>query len=333
MRCGTLAYATWQGLGILARAFHTHGLITDVCVIEHAHWPTHYDWYPGAPTTHIRRMSKSSNLIREFVRNLDVFLAFETPFDWSLFPFCKKVGVKTALVPMYECMPNPWPHQPDIIINPSLLDQQYYPRGVFIPVPIEVPWKLRERAKVFIHNAGHGGLKGRNGTRELIDSLQYLTTKPTVIIRDQNHSLDIENRLAEVSSKVDVHYSSGTFPYEKLYENGDVFVFPEKFNGLSLPLQEALASGMLVMASNRFPMNTWLPEAPLIPVRSYIKDRIGSFTEFDRAEIDPKDIAAKIDEFYDQDISEYSLFGKQWAEEHSWEKLKPRYLEILGVSS
>ena len=38
-----------------------------------------------------------------------------------------------------------------------------------------------------------------------------------------------------------------------------MFVFPEKFNGLSLPLQEARAAGMLVLATDRFPMNTWLP--------------------------------------------------------------------------
>jgi len=74
-------------------------------------------------------------------------------------------------MPMYECSHRGMVLSCDKIINPSELDQRHYPTGEFIPVPVprSVKWKLREKAEVFIHNAGNGGLNGRNGTQELID--------------------------------------------------------------------------------------------------------------------------------------------------------------------
>jgi hypothetical protein len=112
-----------------------------------------------------------------------------------------------------------------------------------------------------------------------------------------------------------------------MFSEGDVFVFPETFNGLSLPLQEAYASGMLVMASHRFPSNTWLPTDPLIPVSHYVKDQVA--VPIEKAVIDPKEIAHCIDTWYGRNIEEFSLKGKQWAEENSWEALKPQYVTAL----
>lgn len=339
MRCGTLAYATDQGLGILAKGFYDHGIVTDVLVVEHGHRPTHREWYPKALSVPIRRLRQSASVLRWFCQSVDVMLFFETPFDWELLPFCREHGVRTVLMPMYECMPETWPHQPDAIVNPSLLDQQYFPRGTFVPVPVDVPWRQRTRAEVFVHNAGWGGIGGRNGTREVIDALQYLRSDAKVIIRSQAADIPTSDR-AEIRI--------GTAPQDSLYDEGDVFLFPEKNNGLSLPLQEARASGMLVMATDRFPMNAWLPNDveyqdgeesfvplmanPLIPVRSYEPSRIGGCVEFQKAVIDPRDVAAKIDEWYGRDIGEYSLSGRQWAEENSWESLRLRYLDVLRNS-
>jgi glycosyltransferase involved in cell wall biosynthesis len=113
-----------------------------------------------------------------------------------------------------------------------------------------------------------------------------------------------------------------------MYADGDVFVFPEKFNGLSLPLQEAYASGMLVMTSHRFPMNTWLPTDPMIPVDHYERDRVA--VDIESAVIDPKEIAETMDRWYSRSIEEFSIKGRDWARENSWEVLGPKYLDILG---
>jgi hypothetical protein len=260
-------------------------------------------------------------LLQEELLECDAFLFFETPFNWKLIPQAREKGIRTALMPMYECNNYPAPYEPDVYICPSELDLKYYKdkNSVFIPVPVEVPWMLREKARVFVHNAGNGGIGGRNGTKELIEALKYVKSPIKLIIRTQEIGFTCNDPRVEIQR--------GTIPYEDLFKEGDVFIFPEKFNGLSLPLQEAYASGMLVMAGNRFPINTWLPNDPLIPVKGYKTEKIA--VEFDYALYDPQEIARTIDTWYDADISDYSRQGRDWALQHSFDKLSSRFFDII----
>lgn len=327
MRIGSLVYATEQGLGILAKSFFDAGVLTDVLVVEHAHRPTRWEWYPNAPREHIRGVG--SKLTLDFCASMDAMVFFETPFYWGLLKHCRDVRVPTVLMPMYECMPKEWPYEPTIIINPSHLDQQYYPHGTHIPVPVDIPWRKRERAEVFVHNAGNGGLKGRNGTAELLQAMEQVRSPLKLIVRSQE-KLNWKRNMLGRRGGPEVELRVGTVPYEQLWHEGDAFVFPEKFNGLSLPLQEARAAGMLVVATNRFPMDQWLPLQPLIPVRGYNCTNISSrCVDFLEAVVEPQDIAMKLDQMYGKDISNYSEDGRKWAEEMSWKNLKPRYMELL----
>ncbi len=261
-------------------------------------------------------------------------LFFETPFIWELLPYCRSRGVRTFIMPMYECMPATLPYQPDRFLCPSLLDMAYFPdRSEFLPVPVEVPWRLRGKAEIFVHNSGHGGLRNRNGTYELIEALRFIKSPIRLILRLQPGSILAGNGAAHLTCMADnrVDWREGNFLYETLYQEGDVFVFPEKFNGLALPLQEACASGMLVMATDRFPMNTWLPNDPLIPSHSHQTARVSPrCVEFKEAAIHPKDIAATIDAWYGRDISELSQLGALYAVHNSWQALKQKYLEALS---
>jgi len=336
MRVGSLVFATEQGIGILAKAFHEHGVITDVVTVAHGRRPEHLDWYAGSMHITSFRDRRQRQDLFDWAAQLDVLLAIETPFEWSLFPHCREHGVKTVLFVNHECMPRELPYQPDLFLCPSPLDRQYFPdRSVYLPVPVDtkkVPWRLRERAREFVHNAGHGGLKGRNGTAELVEALPLIKNPAVIVINTQDPlPRSTEARIARLSSEVDVHLFTGTMPYEKLWAEGDAFVFPHRFDGLSLPLQEARASGMLVLGVDRFPDYCYLPRAPLIPTVGSVKSSVHpSCLSFDEAVIEPKDIAAKIDEWYDRDITELSLSGRQWAEEHAWEKWKDKYLEVLA---
>lgn len=333
MKVGTTCFATERGLGHLARSFYDAGVITDVAVLHHGHIPTHLEWYPDA--VEIGAVSQlSSKSFLEWVSGLDVMLFFETPFDWDLLPRCKELGVKTALMPMYECMPAKLPYQPDWFFCSSLLDMQYYPNySTFTPVPVDVPWRQRSKALVFIHNAGYVGLRGRRGTLEVLQAMQHVSSPLKLIVRGQDHSAmqSIIKQVPGIRQDSRVSIRLGTIPYEELWEsNGDVAICAEKFNGLSLPLQESRAAGMLVMTTNRFPANSWLPEEPLIPVSTSRRARVsGRCLEFDEAIVDPRNIAKTMDDWYGKDISDYSLAGKYWAEEMSWEALKPQYVEEL----
>ncbi len=89
-------------------------------------------------------------------------------------------------------------------------------------------------------------------------------------------------------------------------------------------------AGMLVMATNRFPMDQWLPTECLIPMCGTRTSNVsGAYNDFEEAIIDPKDIAKTIDEWYGKDITEYSQSAKDWTETMSWETLKPQYMEQI----
>lgn len=332
---GSIVFSTTQGLGIIAKSFFDNKIFHRAMVLRHGKRVDHPEWYPENKSIFLRSTSNlyHNSTLRRFLKEVEVMLFFETPFNWEILNLCRELRVKTFLMPMYECMPEKLPVEPDFYICPSKLDQEYYPTSSqFIPVPVDNViidnWRLRERAEVFVHNAGNWGLMGRNGTAELLHSIPLIKSPIKLIIRSQKRIPPEYNEFLE-DPRVEVRI--GECPYDELYKEGDVFVFPEKFNGLSLPLQEACASGMLVMCNNRFPMNTWLPNEPFIPVRDFRDNRISPrLLPFKEAIVTPGDIAGTIDKWYNQDISEFSLEGRDWGVRHSWKYLGTRYDELLN---
>jgi hypothetical protein len=327
MRVGTVCYATDQGLGMLAKDFYEAGIITDVLIWKHPSYLNHPEWYPpGTPVLNSRPFRGSA--VNEFLKNVDVVLFFETPFDWDFLRVCRERNVRTAIMPMYEWYLRNPPEKPDKFLCPSLLDVNYFPGSPFLTVPADSStWRLRTRAQRFLHNAGHIGHRNHKGTEELIKAIPLLRPEIKLTIRCQSDRI---HSLLKGRDFSNVEIFTGDCPRKDLFKDYDVYVAPEKFNGLSLPLQEAYASGMMVMGSDRFPMNTWLPEAALIPVSSYHRANIGGHNFFDEAEVNPAVIAGHMNEWYDRDISTFSLYGKKWAEEHSWEVMKPKFLEELS---
>lgn len=328
MRVGSIGYTTYQGLGILLKDFYDNGIIDEVAKVHHHCRVNHHQWFKGPI---IDRTKKNSDAITQFVETMDLMFFFETPFSWELVGYCKKIGVKTLLMPMYECTPTrPELSLIDKIFAPSRLDQQVFPGSKFTPVPIPrwVKWKERSRARVFVHNAGHLGLNGRNGTAELIKAIPHVKSPIKLILRSQDETL--EKHRNQLDPRIDLR--CGTFPQEELYDEGDVFIFPEAFNGLSLPLQEAKASGMLIMANDRFPINTWTQRESLIPVREYTSMKKCLAREVQAAVVNPIDIARMIDYWYDRDIRQHSRQGAHFAELLSWDRLKYCYQhEISSV--
>ena len=312
---GAIVLATNQGLGVLAKDFFDNGVIDKVLIKHHSSRENHHEWYG----------KKGKWLQPEnyewFFNGLDSVIYFEDPFEWKLLLKAREKGVKNILCPMYECTRYPFPYEPDLLLCPSLIEMDLYKgkNTVFSQIPVNEKWKLREKAKVFVHNAGNGGLGGRNGTKELIEAMKYVKSPIKLIIRSQSLDLKCDDPRVEIRK--------GQFEHKDLYNEGDIFIFPEKFNGLSLPIQEAYASGMPIMSTNRYPFNTWLPNELLIPVKGYKKETIA--VEFDSAIIDPKDIAETIDRWYNKDITKYSLMGKEWGEKNNWSNLKKEYEKYL----
>lgn len=309
-RVGAVVYATEQGLGRQAKSFFDNGLIQEILIQPHPEYVNHTEWYPNACKNYDELLSR-----------VDEVWFLETPFDWKYIPRAREKGIRTVMFIMYECTRNPMPYICDVLVGGSIMERLHFGDSVKVinvPVPKEVTWKLRKKARVFVHNAGHGGIGGRNGTKELLEAMQYVTSPIKLIVRTQFDRYRCSDPRVEIRV--------GDFPYETLFSEGDVFIYPDKFGGSCLPIQEAHASGMAVMASDRLPLNVWLPPEMLIPIKGYKREKIS--TEFDSAIVDPKDIASMIDLFYNQNIEKFSLAGKEWGEANSWEALKPKYEAI-----
>ena len=332
MKVGSIVLSTNQGLGYLAKDFYSNGIIDEVLVKKSVRFKDNMEWYPESKMIGPRNTDFSNSfekkdipIIINFLSKIDVLFLFEIPFYHNILSLAKTMGVKTILMPMYES--TPFPIEADLYVCPSKLDLQYYKAmypntpSVHIPVPVpnEIIWKKREKAKVFVHNAGNGGAAGRNGTEELIEAMKYVKNPIKLIIRSQKKDFNIQDSRIE--------YVKNTLPFNELWQTGDVFIFPEKFNGLSLPLQEAFASGMLVMTTSRFPNTDWLPCEPLIPTKGTKEINLANI-KFDSSILEPKDIAKKIDEWYDRDIEKFSLLGREFCEQNSWDVLKQKYQNL-----
>ncbi len=329
-RTGSIVFATKSGLGILAKLFYESKIINKVFIAPHPKFESHPEWYDRGDV---------ALSIQELLDSVDTLFLLEAPlpdpFDWSVVELAHSMGKRVVLMPMYESTPRSHLVYMDKIICPSLLDLEYYEDydSYFLPVPApsDVEWKLRERADVFVHNVGHGGIYSRNGTAEIVKALPLIKSQDIkIIMRVQP---DANPEIAELLDSISdsrVVIEKRHVPFKELWSTGDVFLFPEKFNGLSLPLQEAYAAGMLVMAGDRSPINTWLPTDPLIPVSGYFNSELPWIgIQIKNAIMSPEDIAKTIDEWAGKDISEYSKMGQSWAMQNTGDLLKDRYLEIL----
>jgi hypothetical protein len=322
---GSVVVAANTGLGILAKSFYDNGLVNKVLLYNHPKYGTIKDWYKEEDTY---------QNIESFLNNIDTLFLFEVcnlvePRDWSLAALAKVKGIKVILMPMYESTPYPLPKEvaPDKWIYPSKLDELVYTEqgevGEFIPVPVKVKKRLRKKARTFVHNAGSANSQylDRNGTSLLLKALPYVKSPIKLIFRSRDTSWQIDDERVE--------FRLGDADYDTLWDEGDVFVFPEAYNGLCLPLQEAFAAGMLVIAGDRFPINTWLPQEPLLPISNCDKIR-NDWQEIPISSYNSIELASLIDSWYDEDIQTLSTKGIKWAEENSWDKLKPVYERVLN---
>lgn len=338
-RIGQIVYASEQGLGRLGKSFYDAGIVSEVLIYAHPDGrETRREWYPESTSmVHGRDFATRCRTdVAHFLSKIDVCLFFETPFDWNVLPLCKKHGVKTVLVPMYEwSLLNP-PYSFDKVICPSLLDQQYFPGAPFLPIPVEPKfWKPRTKALRFLHNGGGIGSREHKGTRQLIESIPYVQSPISLTIRAQNGAALERILAANPAARSDrrVTWEFGERLYETLWDDHDVLIAPEKFNGLSLPLQEGFAAGMMVMTTDRFPMNTWLPKGSLIPVASTQTVQVmGGHNRIEESIVDPVEIARCIDSWHGADIAEFSQAGKDFGERYNWKNLKPFWArEIASV--
>lgn len=324
-RLGLIVRCDDGGLGSLSQDFYKF-LEPSKTLVIWGQYQNHPERFPGG----IQCQNGIPTLaqIDEFLKDIDAVLTFETAYNWNIFKEAKKRGIKTILMPMFEWTPDPLPIQPDLLICPSKLEYDLYEGNkVYLPVPVDRekhPFKLRTTAETFVFNNGHGGTLNRNSAREVIEAISRTVLDVKFIVRSQV-------QLPDVIKDPRITYVLGDQPKESLFSEGDVLIFPHKFDGLSLPIQEAMSSGMALITTDIYPHNQYVPQECLFEADGFGKARMGErYREFRRAFISTKTLAQKIDQMANQDITELSQRMNEIAEEWSWNNLGEKYLEVIN---
>ena len=327
MRIGAICRVDNGGLGSLTYDFWKHileikkELVITITDREHEEDLTRY------PKAIFCNRYPTLEQIDFFLEDIDIVLIFETAYNWNIISKAREKGIKSVLMPMYEWSPYKLPTEPDLYLCPSKLDYDIFPEPKkYLPVPIDrklFKFKQRTKAQTFVFNNGHGGSNGRNGLEELLEAIPLIKSDIKILIRSQLPILEIndprvETRVANLKNRAD------------LYQEGDVFLFPHKFNGLSLPIQEALSCGMPILSTDFYPHNTYLPKKWLFKAKGFEKGQVNPASRIiDVAQLSPENIALKIDEFANKDITEDSQKANEIAEAMSWDKLHKDYIKLF----
>jgi len=264
-----------------------------------------------------------------FLKDIDVVMAFETPYNWNVFSMAKDRGIKTVLIPMYEWTEEKPPIEPDLYLCPSLMEKdiyKFYPtKSEYIQNPIDrkiFKFKQRKKANTFVFNNGHGGVGGRNGIVAISQAIPLVKSDIKFLIHSQVPIPEITDPRATIKL-------GDAKKRQELFE-GDVLLLPRMFGGLSLPTWEALSCGMPVLSTNLYPFNALLPKEWFFNPSMSKKIRTASANrEIDCAYIDPQVLANKIDEWAGRDITEDSKKANEIAEQFSWETNKEKIIQCL----
>lgn len=309
------------GLGIESKYFVKHINPEKIMVVVVGNHKAFPDRFPNA--TIINGIPKDRD-IEEFVKDIDVLFCIETPYNWNAFQIARKHGVKTILRINYEWLPFPVPSMPDVMINPVDWYMHALPENTeYLKFPVDrdvIKYRKRTKAETFVHVVGHGGGYGRNGTEELLRAIPMIKSGVKFIIYSQVKLDTINDKRIE--------WRIGNFMNEgELFNDGDVFLFPRKYAGQALSVNEAMASGMAIMMTDMKPQNKFLPKELLIPIKEKVDIFINRNVEM--AILDPKDIANTVEKWAHKDISKYSDLSNRFADEMSWKTLRSKYIEIL----
>lgn len=306
---------------------------------DHVNKATYRDRYNGYDTTFVEGWMPTPQDLYSFLDGLDAVYTAETAYNNALYAIAHDLGVRVVLAPNYEFLDTY--ARPSVWAAPSLwhYDELPVPK-IHLPVPIATDRFVKpsldsvgnpDLDKVsFLHVVGRPAVHDRNGTKDLLDALQYVQSTITVTIRCQRggyiSSLAPDLRTAK---NVTLIVDPGDKPnYWDNYYTGDVLIMPRRYGGLCLPVNEALGAGMPVIMPEIPPNNTWLPQDWLVPAGW--QSTFQAKRQVDVYGVNPETLATKIDQFADPDfLLKARAEADRLRTELSWETLQPLYQKVL----
>lgn len=245
---------------------------------------------------------------RGFMRDLDGLLTCETFYGTEFIRFGQRLRVKTFNQYNYEffdSLANEMFPVPSVLLAPSYwkLDEmkEKYGDVQYLPPPTDSRMFADARkknfetdAKRFLHIVGRQAVHDRNGTQDLIRSLQHTNAQFRLTIKSQ------EPLQIECADKRVVFDFTSPLDEADLYSGFDALIMPRRYGGLCLPMNEGLMSGLPVIMTNVSPNNAALPAKWL--VEAMPAESFRTRTMIKTYSANPRALAKKIDWLCEADI-------------------------------
>jgi len=278
-----------------------------------------------------------------FLTGLNQVITCECPYNYNLYARANRMGIRTYAQQNYEF--------DDLFVNQSLpapymaLVPSYwhledfralYQRSVYLPPPTfaEDFASAREEnlrpigRRRFLHSVGKEAAHDRNGSLVVIESLKHTTADFDLVLKAQPPyvlTCDDPRVTLDLSSPED---------QADLYKGYTGLLYPRRYGGLALPMQEALMSALPVIMPNINPNDQALPADWLVPATT--TNSFIARTKIPIYDADPVALAAKIDEFCamtDEELAAAKARAFQiGVDNYSADVLRPRYLKLLETT-
>ena len=345
MRLGLIARADNTGLGNQTLEFYKHMKPHKTMVIDIGHLNGNQSYPERYPDAQVINGFPKSHNIDAFLQDLDVVFVAESPYNYWLYQRARELGVKVAVQYNYEFFDwysHPQLPTPDMLIAPSRwhyeqIEQWCKERGIkhqYLHCPVNrelLPFVKKTKARKFLHIAGKPAVWDRNGTETVIDAMEHVHEDVEVYITVQSPKY-LEDWIKRGKGNPKLHFYDTTSVenYTDLYKDMDVMLFPRRYGGNCLPLNEALSTGMPVIMPDLSPNNHLLPPEWLLPAQ-----KIGEFKPrmiVDIHGVNPMVLAEKIDEMArkpEKDVIMWSHVADAIAQQIDWKVMEPMYREAL----
>jgi glycosyltransferase involved in cell wall biosynthesis len=347
-KLGLIAYANDGGLGAQTRRLAQMLKPERVLVIDSSQFSKnkaqHFEWYedyesfivPGFP---------NNRQVKSFLQNLTHVFTVENLYNPGIAFWGKEQGIKVYCQVNYEFCDNllyPWLPEPDVWLMPShwkkdeMTELFGKDRVKYLPPPIfpeefsrarEINLKRKGKRR-FLHIIGTAAMHDRNGTLDLIDSIKHTTSDFELVIRTQ-HPISMDAFLDDPRVK----YEMGNLKdNQDLYEDFDVMIFPRRWGGLALTVNEGMMAGLPVITSDVEPQRSWLPKH--WRVRSNYVGEFFAKSKIEYSSVEHKSLALTIDAYCsmsDEELKKEKDFAVELAvKEFSPGSLLPKYLELFN---
>ena len=315
MRLGIIARSDNTGLGNQTRELVKMLKPDKIMLIDSSYFnenPQNPEWYDGYNVITTNGFA-SSKEVHNFLQNIDVVLSCEIFYNTSFVNIAQKLGVKTVLQYNYEFLDYLRSSSlalPTALVSPSSwhLEEVVSKFGdktqvSLLPPPTAVEGlrtaretNLGQRHGRILHIAGKAAVKDRNGTKTVIQMMDYLKSDVVLDVRTQTklNFSTTDKRINIITDNVKNH--------SDMYLGYDAMILPRRYAGLCLPMNEALLSGLPVFMTDISPNNSLLPKEWLAESKK-IKELM-TRTMLDVYAADPKILASIVDDYLQNDMTE-----------------------------